>query len=1022
MANDRLSISIDAVDNASKTLAGIGNAVNSFGDIAKGVFVGGILGKSLDLLGGAVSGVKDAMINGNAEFERYQTQFGVLMGGADKAKERLNMLAEFGAKTPFELPELVKADKVLLSFGLHSDTTAKKFGVSGEQILTTIGDIAAGTGVSFEELSLTFGKFASGSTGDAIARFQELGIATREQMASWGLEFSKAGQLLTPVDKAFGILEQNVRKKFGGMMDAQSQTFEGMVSNFQDWLGQVGRMLGAPIFDALKQNLGGLLAFLGSDSVKGAISGMAAGIAAGITQIIGFLQSLAPYIPPIVAGFVSFGASIQTTFGTISSTLAPFIATIGASLTGLIPSVTSIGASIQQIFGSLIPIALAQGQGAWTMISTTIQTVITSAIAILQTWLPVVQTVLSGIAAFLRTHGEEIQLLVSTAWNTVTSIIQTVINTITEIINAFAPVVTEVFGAISAFLETNGSDILAFLTSAWNSIGEIISGVAAIVKRVVTTVFGEVASFLKTHGDDIQRVLTGAWNFIKVTVGESINIIKGIVNTVLAVINGDWDTAWKNIQSVTESVNKIIQKTIETAMGVIEGVIKLAVDNFKLGWEQGWKLMQDATSAAWETIKAAINTGIETAKTAIANGVEAFMSKFREMRDKMSVIGNQIMEGLIQGIRDKVGWLIDEGVRAGTVVIAAIKNTLGINSPAKEAIPLGEGIDEGLGVGIVNAIGIPVGAAEDMAIQTIERASKALMPIAEVISSAIDPAISQTVSKFSGLADGIEDQLLTVAESFVELAQTGDHTSLLFAQSFDAIKIAFANLVPSFHDVGGNFEVLFQSMANGQFDVESFWKAWDKMLAEIKGNVSTTMPVIQQTVTTTTQNVGAAFDNVLVVAGVAINTLTGEVLSSSDTMSSAMDRLANTVTGATQTMQTQASAAAQAVAASMIAAGQVINMTQQQLANFVQAGGVGGITGSTYTPSPAFQALFTNQPAPAPPPLSSGPTQDTTTNNNNVTVQIDVFGVDERTVKHEMREGILDGLRQSGLSGGMYAT
>ena len=207
MANDRLSISIDAVDNASKALGNIGNAISGFGDLAKGVFVGGLMGKGFELIESGISSVKSAMIGGNAEFERYETQLGVLMGGADKAKERLGMLAEFGAKTPFELPELVRADKVLLSFGLHSADTAKRFGVSGEQILTTVGDIAAGTGVGFEELSLTFGKFASGATGEAIARFQELGIATREQMTSWGLEFSKSGQLLTPVDKAFTILE-----------------------------------------------------------------------------------------------------------------------------------------------------------------------------------------------------------------------------------------------------------------------------------------------------------------------------------------------------------------------------------------------------------------------------------------------------------------------------------------------------------------------------------------------------------------------------------------------------------------------------------------------------------------------------------------------------------------------------------------------------------------------------------------------------------------------------------------------
>lgn len=1002
--SDKIELLVEATDNASSVLGGIGKALGGIGDIAKGVFVGGILGKGLDLLGGAISGVKDAMIGGNAEFERYQTQFGVLMGGADKAKERLNMLAEFGAKTPFELPELVKADKVLLSFGLHSDTTAKKFGVSGEQILTTIGDIAAGTGVGFEELSLTFGKFASGATGEAIARFQELGIATREQMASWGLEFSKSGQLLTPVDKAFGILEQNVRKKFGGMMDAQSQTFEGMVSNFQDWLGQVGRMLGAPIFDALKENLGGLLAFLGSDSVKGAISGMAAGVATGIKQVIDFLKSMQPtfesvgyFIEGFVfaitgasqaiepfsdtlgelasnAGFGSLGSDIAfiteviglfiqsvvigggslgefagvldeigysgSNLGQILSAAFTFIDTaitqafagenldaaniflyaledmgiqvpafineiafgieaglnqipdainktvdsfytIALAITdfgaGIVPTLGGILESVASIFGSLIPIALTSGLGAWTMISTTIQTVITSAIAILQTWLPVVQTVLAGIAAFLAQHGAEIQLLVSTAWNAITTIIQTAITTATTVINAFAPVVLAIFGEISAFLNANGADILATITSVWESVGAIIKTVSEIVKATVIPAFAAIAGFIKDHGAEIQAVLSGAWAVIKTVVTSAIDTIKGVLNLGLAIIRGDWGAAWKEIQGITETSNNLIKTVINTAMTLIEGVIKLAVDNFKRGWEMGWQLMQTATDTAMTLIKDAINTGIERAKTVIADGVEAFLGKFRDLRDKMSVIGQQLLEGMVQGIRDKVGWLVDEAVRASNAVLSAIKSTLGIHSPSDETIDVAAYLMKGGAIGVKENAYLWVDASKNVANDLIYTFDSGLGTVLTNSQSAFE-RIAQTVTPI------------------VQLADTADF-------------------------VMGRIENSAQSMTS-------------------------------------------------------------------------------------------------AVSASMAAAGNSISTTAGQLAQFVQSGGVGGITGGIYTPSAAFQALFTNPPpAPiiAPPRPASVPKGDTI-NNTPISITINSDKVD----RYAVEDGVMSALRRSGL-GGRYA-
>ena len=874
MATEKLDLIVSATDHASSVLGGIGKSLSGIGDIAKGVFVGGILGKGLDLLSGAVKGVGDAMIGGNAEFERYQTQFGVLMGSADKAKERLAMLAEFGAKTPFELPELVKADKVLLSFGLHSDTTAKKFGVSGEQILTTIGDIAAGTGVGFEELSLTFGKFASGATGEAIARFQELGIATREQMASWGLQFSKSGELLTPVDKAFGILEKNVRAKFGGMMDAQSQTFEGMVSNFQDWLGQVGRMLGAPIFDALKQNLGSLLAFLGSDAVKGAISGMAAGLATGITQIIGFLQSLAPYIPPMVEGFMAFGAAVQASFSTASTTLAPFISQVTTGLTALIPTVMGIGTSMQQIFGVMIPIALTQGAGAWNLISTTIQTVITSAIAILQTWLPVVQTVLNGIALFLTAHGAEIQLLVSTAWTAVTAIIQTAISTVTVVINALAPVVLAIFGQISTFLNAHGSEILGFLTTSWNSISAIVGVAAELVQTVVTRVFGAVAGFIQAHGDTIQRVLTGAWNVISALIGAALDTIKSVISLALAVVNGDWDKAWNEIKNITDTANKLIGVIISTAMDLITGVISSAVSVFQLSWANGLEAMRTIAIAAWDAIKLAIDNAIESAKIVIANGVEAFIAKFNNLKDKMSVIGQQLLEGMVQGIRDKVGWLVDEGVRAANAVLSAIKNTLGIKSPSDETIDVAAFLMQGGAIGVKENAYLWVDASKNVA--------------------------NDLINTFDG---GLGTVLTNSQIAFERIAQTAT-------------------------------------------------------------------PIVQ---------------------------------------------LANTADSVMTRIENSAQSMASVLSVSMAAASNSISTTANQLAQFAQSGGIGGITGGTYTPSQAFQDSFKNQTpiiAPAPPRPSSVP-KPTITNNTPINITITGGNVD----RYAVEDGVMTALRRSGLAG-----
>jgi hypothetical protein len=228
-----------ALTSTASSMGGVGAKAVAMGNMISSAALGAV-----NQLSGAFSGLASSMVGGNAQFETYETQFGVLLGSAGAAKDRLAELAQFGASTPFELPQVVEADKILQGFGLHSEEAAKKFGFSGNQIRTIAGDVASGAGASFSEISGYLGKFASGATGEAIARFQELGIITREQMTQMGATFSKSGELTSPLPQAMGIVLTSMQQKYGGMMAATSQTFDGMISNLMDWKDAALRTMG----------------------------------------------------------------------------------------------------------------------------------------------------------------------------------------------------------------------------------------------------------------------------------------------------------------------------------------------------------------------------------------------------------------------------------------------------------------------------------------------------------------------------------------------------------------------------------------------------------------------------------------------------------------------------------------------------------------------------------------------------------------------------------------------------------
>jgi phage-related protein len=298
---------------------GIGTAAESANGQAGGFFrgmmqsAGGFL--TANIIGGITSqigGLAAGMVNGNAQFESYNVQFGVMLGSAELAKQRMAELAQFGASTPFELPQVVEADKVLQGFGLHSLESAQKFGFSGEQIRTIAGDVASGTGTSFQEMALNIGKFSTGATGEAIARFMELGILTRDELAKMGVEFSKSGELVSPLPEATEAMLQLMQSKYGGMMQAQSTTFDGMRSNLADWVGAATRIMGAPIFDVLKENLSSLLGTLSSNGP--AINAVLTSVGTVLANVLGgaitFISQTA--IPAMVAAWNMISPAVRS--------------------------------------------------------------------------------------------------------------------------------------------------------------------------------------------------------------------------------------------------------------------------------------------------------------------------------------------------------------------------------------------------------------------------------------------------------------------------------------------------------------------------------------------------------------------------------------------------------------------------------------------------------------------------------------------------------------------------------------
>jgi hypothetical protein len=319
----------------------------------------GLAANGIKAIAGAFSTLANNVVANNAEFERYQTQLGVMLGGTEQATARIRELAAFGQATPFELPGIIQAEKVLTSFKLTADDVQERLGFDATEIRTIMGDVAAGTGQSFETMAGYLGRFSSGSVGEVLMRMQELGVVTRAELGEMGIQFSKSGEMLTPLNDATNILLTTMKGKFGGMMEAQSQTFEGMISNLQDWAWEAKRVAAEPIFDVLKENLGKLLKVLSSEEAKAQIAALADAFAEHlgravdtISSVVGWLGQVDPVALKTGVSLVALGMALPKLVAGFTALKAAFISlTTTMSINPVILAATAIVAAGVAIAG-----------------------------------------------------------------------------------------------------------------------------------------------------------------------------------------------------------------------------------------------------------------------------------------------------------------------------------------------------------------------------------------------------------------------------------------------------------------------------------------------------------------------------------------------------------------------------------------------------------------------------------------------------------------------------------------------
>lgn len=265
------SIKFDTIVETAKVVSGFRDIQNAVHQTAARVEKDG---KSIDdvilniqnsmniAIGGwSIGKFVNQMMQVRGQFQQTEMAFKTMLQSEEKADALMKQLIRTAAVTPFGVEDVTEGAKQLLAFNVAAEDVNKT--------LIGLGDVAAGMGLNLKDLVMLYGTTIAKGKMDTMDLYQFLnrGIPIADEIAKvMGLDVTNAIKEVQKQIKAgkvtSDIFIQAMQSmtaegsKFGGLMEAQSKTITGQISNIEDAIEQMFNELGKSQEGVINTGLG----------------------------------------------------------------------------------------------------------------------------------------------------------------------------------------------------------------------------------------------------------------------------------------------------------------------------------------------------------------------------------------------------------------------------------------------------------------------------------------------------------------------------------------------------------------------------------------------------------------------------------------------------------------------------------------------------------------------------------------------------------------------------------------------
>lgn len=216
----------------------------------------------------------------------------------------------------------------------------------------------------------------------------------------------------------------------------------------------------------------------------------------------------------------------------------------------------------------------------------------------------------------------------------------------------------------------------------------LVTTLLGMAPQLATTVIKLARGVLESISDAIPAIVRAAADLIPELVEALIDGIPDLIDGALALLLAIIDAFPLLVERLAPKIPTIVMAIIDGLIACQDQLLTAAVTLFMALVEAIPKIQREL---------------IKQLPTILKTIVKAFEKGFAQVFK----IGENLVDGLWQGIKGKAVWIKEKIEGFGKDIIDALKGVFGIHSPSKEMAWVGRMLDEGLAEGIRNSAGQP---------------------------------------------------------------------------------------------------------------------------------------------------------------------------------------------------------------------------------------------------------------------------------------------------------------------------